>query len=127
MAAIGTPAAILPSTGISNARAEAPAAGRRRRRRGCVRQLDHLQRARPVGQAAQEAALFQRGDQAVDAGLGRQIQRLLHFVERGRNAGFLQPLMDEQQKLALLGRQHGPAASREHITNVLWVFRVNRK
>jgi hypothetical protein len=36
-----------------------------------------------MGQPAYEAALFQSGDQAVDAGLGFQLERCLHFVERG--------------------------------------------
>jgi hypothetical protein len=35
-----------------------------------IRQLDHFDRARPIGQAADEAALLQRRDQAMDAGFG---------------------------------------------------------
>src|SRR5262249_10327186 len=37
------------------------------------RQLDHLDRARPVGQAADEAALLQCGYQTVDAGFRTQV------------------------------------------------------
>ena len=69
-------------------------------------QLDHLDRARPVRQAADEAALLQRRDQPVDAGFGAQIERVLHLVEGGRHAGFLQPLVDEAQQLELLAGQH---------------------
>ena len=71
-----------------------------------IGQPQHFQRTRPVGQAADEAALLQRRDQAVDAGLGSEVERVLHFVEGGRDAGFLQPLMDEQEKFVLLARQH---------------------
>jgi hypothetical protein len=47
------------------------------------RQLDDLQRAGPVGQAAQEAALFQGGDQAVDSGFRLEVYGFLHLLERG--------------------------------------------
>ena len=70
------------------------------------RQLDHLDGARPVRQAADEAALLERGDQAMDAGLRAQVERVLHLVEGGRHAGLLQPLVDEAQKLELLAGQH---------------------
>ena len=69
-------------------------------------QLDHLDGARPVGQAADEAALLQRRDQPVDAGFGAQVERVLHLVEGGRHAGFGQPLVDEAQELELLAGQH---------------------
>jgi hypothetical protein len=71
-----------------------------------VRQLDHLDGARPIGEPADEAALFQRRDQAMDAGLGPQIERVLHLVEGGRHAGLLQALMDETQQLELFSGQH---------------------
>ena len=71
-----------------------------------VRQLDDLDGAGAVRQAADEAALLQRRDQPVNAGFGPQIERVLHLVERGRNAGFLQPLVDEAQKLELLASEH---------------------
>jgi hypothetical protein len=78
----------------------------RRGRRGLLRQLDHLQRPGPVGQAADEAALLERRDQPVDARLGRQVQRLLHLVEGGGDAGLLDPFVDEHQQLVLLAREH---------------------
>ena len=70
------------------------------------RQLDHFDGAGPVGQAADEAALLERRDQAMDAGLGAQIERVLHLVEGRRHAGLLQPLMDKAQQLGLLASQH---------------------
>src|SRR5690554_5032889 len=57
-------------------------------------------------QSANEAALFQRRDQPMYAGFRGKVERLLHLVERGRNAGLLQPLMDVQQEFVLLVRQH---------------------
>ena len=35
-----------------------------------------------IGEPADEATLFQRGDQPVDAGFGPEIERRLHFLER---------------------------------------------
>ena len=69
-------------------------------------QLDHLDGARPIRQAADEAALLQRRDQAVDPGLRAQVERILHLVEGGRHAGFLQAFVDEAQQLELLAGQH---------------------
>jgi hypothetical protein len=71
-----------------------------------LRQLDDLQRPGPVRQAADEAALLQCRDQPVDARLGAQVQRFLHFVERRRHAGLLEPFMDEHEKLVLLAGEH---------------------
>ncbi len=68
--------------------------------------LDDFDGARPVGQAADEAALLKRRDEAVDAGLRPQVERILHLIERGGNAGFLQALMDKAQQLGLLAGQH---------------------
>ena len=68
--------------------------------------LQHFQRPRPVGQPADEAALLQRRDQPVDAGFRRKVQRILHFVEGRRDAGLLQPLVNEEEKFMLLARQH---------------------
>src|ERR1700753_712178 len=73
---------------------------------GKLRQFDHLDGAGAVGQAADETALFQRGDQAMNSGLRAQIERILHLVERGRYAGLLQPLIDETQKFILFAREH---------------------
>ena len=71
-----------------------------------IRQLDHFDGARPIGQAADEATLLQRRNQAVDAGFRAQVERILHFVERGGDAGFLQALMDKAQKFELFAGQH---------------------
>ena len=40
----------------------------------------------------------------MNAGFGAQIERVLHLVEGGRHAGFLEALMDETQQLGLLAR-----------------------
>ncbi len=73
---------------------------------GLLRQLDDLDGAGAVRQAADEAALLQRRDQAVDARFRAQIQRVLHLVEGGWHACFLEPFIDEPQKLVLFARQH---------------------
>src|SRR5690606_9440591 len=55
-----------------------------------------------------------------------EIKRVLHFVERGRDAALLHPLMNEHQKFVLLARQHCRAPRRRRIrTNIelLYVFR----
>jgi hypothetical protein len=59
-----------------------------------------------VGQTAEKAALLKGCNQAVDARLGRQVQRLLHFVEGRRNARFLDPVIDEQEQFALFLGEH---------------------
>ena len=129
MAEIGTPAAIRPMTGTTARAVAAVIAGRDRLhlaeialddigreiaaawapRLGEWRfgQLDHLERAGPVGHAPQEAALLERQDQAMDAGLGLEIQRILHFLERGRNAFLLQAFVDEKKQFELFAREHG--------------------
>ena len=68
--------------------------------------LDHLDGARPIRQAADEAALLQRRDQPVNAGLGAQVERVLHLVEGGRNSGLFEALMDKTKEFSLLARQH---------------------
>jgi hypothetical protein len=65
-----------------------------------------LKGARPLGQAAEEPALLQRRDQAMDPGLGRQVQRFLHLIEGGRDAAFLDPFMDEHEQFVLLTGEH---------------------
>src|SRR5690606_621359 len=66
------------------------------------------------GKAADEAALLERRDEAVDAGFRRQVQCVLHLVEGWRNARFLHTLMDEQEEFLLFARQHGiPVENRE--------------
>jgi hypothetical protein len=61
--------------------------------------LDDLDGARPVGEAPDEAALFQGGDQAVNAGFGPQVEGVLHFIEGGGDSGLGQALVDETQEL----------------------------
>ncbi len=60
-----------------------------------------------MSEPADEAALLQRADQPVNAGLRRQTQRLLHFIEGRGDAVFRQALVDEQQKFVLLPGEHG--------------------
>ena len=104
---MGVPAAILPSRGSSRVSLAAEAA------RGAggrlFRQFGHFKSAGAVGEAADEAAFLQGRDQPVNARLGRQIQRLLHLVERGGDAGLLNPFVDEHQQFVLLAREHRQA------------------
>ena len=109
---------------------------------GPFRQAHDLHGARPMGQAAHETPLLERGDEAVDARFGLEVERLLHLVEGGGYASLLQPLMDEHEKLVLLAGEHlvpfersgsghraipGIAASPEQIVNSLYVLYVFRK
>ena len=87
--------------GFERAPALDRAAGRR-----LLGHLHHLQRPGAVGEAAKEAPFFQGGDQSMDAGLRRQIERLLHLIEGRRDSGLLDPFMDEHQQFVLLTRQH---------------------
>jgi hypothetical protein len=75
-------------------------------RGGGFRQFQHFERAGAVRQAANEAALLERHHEAVDAGFGAQVERVLHLVEGGGDAGFLEALVDETQQLALFLGQH---------------------
>jgi hypothetical protein len=89
------------------------------REAGLFHRLGHLHdldRARPMRQPPDEAALLQRRDQPVDPGLGAQVQRLLHLVEGRRHAIALHTLVDEFQKIALFAGQHriAPPAARPH-------------
>src|SRR5579862_2673571 len=80
----------------------------RGRRCGAVfRQFDDLERPRSVRQPADEAAFLQPADQPVDARFRAQLQRVFHLVERRRDAGRREALVDEDQQLVLLFRQHG--------------------
>ena len=107
IASIGVPAAMRPMTGtatgrplsssercadpaeiaLDHARGESARAARADAMSDRFGQLDHLDGARPIGQAADEAALLERGDQAVDARFRTQVERVLHLVEGGRHAG----------------------------------------
>jgi hypothetical protein len=42
----------------------------------------------------------------MDSGLRGKVERVLHLVEGRRDAGFLQPLVDEEKQFMLLARQH---------------------
>jgi hypothetical protein len=70
-----------PEIAFDDARGEAARAARHHAVRDRFGKLDHLDGARPVRQAADEAALFERRDQPVNAGLGAQVERILHLVE----------------------------------------------
>ncbi len=83
-----------------------PAALAGRRCGAFARQLYDLQRAGAVRQSADEAALLEPADQAMDARFRAQPQRVLHLVEGRRDAGSSQPLIDEHQQLVLLSGQH---------------------
>ena len=95
-------AAALDHVGLEGRASLGRSGGRR-----LFRQLHHLQRAGAVGETADEAAFLQRRDQAVDARLGRQVQRLLHLVEGRRNARLPDALMNEHQEFVLFLREHG--------------------
>src|SRR6266576_1148276 len=69
-------------------------------------QLDHLDGASPIGKPADEAAFFQCGNEAMDAGLRTQVERILHLIEGWRYAGFLQAFVDEAQQFELFSSQH---------------------
>src|SRR6185312_7496220 len=69
-------------------------------------ELDDFNGAGAIGQPANEAALLERGDEAMNPGLRTQIQRVLHLVEGGRDTGFLQPFIDETEKFVLFAREH---------------------
>jgi hypothetical protein len=103
-------------------------AGRRPHGVGHVlRQFHHLQSAGALLQPLDEAALFQRCDQPVDAGLGFQVQRILHLVEGGRNARLPDALMDEHEQFVLLLGQHlkvlrAPETKAQQCRNVLIWF-----
>jgi hypothetical protein len=42
----------------------------------------------------------------MDAGLGAEVEGILHLVEGGRNARLLEALIDEHQEFVLLSREH---------------------
>ena len=126
IASIGVPAAMRPMTGTATGRPPSSSEAARTRprlpsmtlgvkpRRAArtdavgdrFRQLDHLDGARAVRQAADEAALLERRDQPMNARFGAQVERVLHLVEGRRNSGLLEPLMDKTQEFSLLAREH---------------------
>src|SRR5262249_2996164 len=77
-----------------------------------VGEADHLDGTGTVGEPPDEAAFLKRRDQAMDAGLGAQVERFLHLVEGRRHAGLLEPLVNEAEQLVLLACQHVPVPRR---------------
>ena len=69
----------------------------------------NFQCASAVGQAADKAAFLQRGNQTMHSRFALQIERVLHFLERGRNSGFFQSLLDKLDQFMLLRREHRQA------------------
>ena len=69
-------------------------------------ELDDLDGAGAMRQAANEAPFDERRDQAMDAGLRAQIERVLHFVERGRYAALLHAPVDEKEQVFLFFGEH---------------------
>ena len=59
-----------------------------------------------IRQPADESPFFKGGDQAMNARLGPKVQRVLHFIKRWRNTGFLQSFVNEHEQFVLLARQH---------------------
>ena len=60
-----------------------------------------------MGQSADEAALLETGDQAVDPGFRLQVEGILHLVERRRDTMVRQMLVNVGQQLMLFAGQHG--------------------
>jgi hypothetical protein len=54
--------------------------------------------------AAQKSAIFQGGDQAMNARFGPQIERFLHFLKGRGKTGLTQVLVNEHQQFVLLAR-----------------------
>jgi hypothetical protein len=71
-----------------------------------VGQAHHFQRPRAVVAALEEPALLEGGNEPVDAGFRAQLQRLLHLLEAGREAGAAQMPVDEGQQFVLFTREH---------------------
>jgi hypothetical protein len=59
----------------------------------------------------QEAAFLKGGDQPMDAGLGLELQRILHLFEAGGETGFPQVSVDEHKQLVLFACEHGGVLS----------------
>ena len=85
--------------------------------------LEHFERARPIGQTTQELALLECRDQAVHARFRLEIERFLHFLERGRNAGFGEPVVDEADEFVLLLREHDVPPSRTDAEPIWNIYR----
>ena len=57
-------------------------------------------------QSSQESALLKRLDEPVDTGLGLEIDRFLHFLERRSDAALIKIGIDEKQEFLLFPGQH---------------------
>src|SRR5688572_10808434 len=77
-----------------------------------IGKLHDFEGAGPIGHAPQEAALLERQDQAMDAGLGLEIEGFLHLLERGGHSVLLQSFIDEEEQFKLFARQHGVTCSK---------------
>ncbi len=77
--------------------------------RGLLGKSQDFQSAGAIGQPANEATLFERHDEPVNARLRFEIERILHLVERWWHSVTLEAGMDETEQLALLFGQHDHA------------------
>ena len=75
-----------------------------------------------MSDSADETPLFQGVDEPVDAGLRLEIQSLLHFVKGRRNAGFLDPLVNEEQKIVLFVTISVETLNREFVSVRCWAL-----
>ena len=87
--------------GRSGARAAVRSRGRR------IRHLQDFQGPRPIGKAANEAALFQSHDQPVNPDLEARFRASFISSKRRRNAIGLNPFVNKEKQLFLLGCEHG--------------------
>src|SRR3546814_9490130 len=88
--------------------------------------------ARAVGKAAEEASFFQGADQPVDARFRLEAERLLHLLERRRNAARVEALLDEVEQFMLLRGQHRSFSmmtrrcrSEEHTSELQSLMRIS--
>src|SRR3546814_4158000 len=104
---------------------------RRRRRLRRFGNLEHLERARAVGKAAEKPSFFQRADQPVNARFRLEAERLLHLLERRRNAARVEALLDEVEQFMLLRGQHRSFSmmtrrrSEEHTSELQSLMRIS--
>ena len=66
----------------------------------------YFQRPCPMWQSSQESALLKRLDEPVNTGLGLEIDRFLHFLERRSDAALIKIGVDEKQEFLLFPGQH---------------------
>jgi hypothetical protein len=56
--------------------------------------------------ASEEAALLEGGNQPMDPGFGLELERVLHLLETGREAGLLEMAVDIHEQFVLLSCEH---------------------